>query len=89
MKTFLILLCSCLLSASGWASASPSTSLKQLYTFKFKYAGETFEYSQKSEKYETAFEAAAQACFNHYRVNQKLTEERGLDVIDVCANPRS
>jgi hypothetical protein len=89
MKTFLTLLSSLCFTSMVWATPEPASIKSQLYTFKFKLAGETFEYAQKSEKYEEAFEKAAQACFNHYRNGQKLTEERGLDVIDVCANPRS
>lgn len=73
-------------SAFAWASTTP---MEKLYTFKFKLSKETYEYSQKSTSYEEAFEKAAQSCFNHYKDGKKLTENQGLDIIDVCANPRS
>lgn len=59
------------------------------YNFKFKLQGETFEYRTPAGSYEEAFEQAAQKCFNHYKGAGKVSESRGLDIIDVCANPRS
>lgn len=59
------------------------------YKFHFKLGQEKLEISQSGPSYEVAFERAAQSCFNHFKNGQKLTEDRGLDIIDVCANPRS
>lgn len=59
------------------------------YNFKFKMADTTFEYSQKSASYEEAFGKAAKACYRHFKNGKPLTEDQGLDIIDVCANPRS
>ena len=50
---------------------------------------QTFEFSSTAPTYEEAFEKAAQACYRHFRDGKRLTEDRGLDIIDVCANPRS
>ncbi len=76
-----------LVSFSLSAVASPSPEA-QLFQFKFKMKGETFEFAQKSTSYEQAFEVAAKACYRHYKNGQRLTEDQGLDIIDVCANPR-
>ena len=74
------------LQSKAWISKEETT---KLYNFKFKLASETYEYTQKSASYEEAFGKAAQACYRHYKAGQRLTEDRGLDIIDVCANPRS
>ena len=74
------------IQSNAWISKDETT---KLYNFKFKLNDETYEYSQKSPSFEEAFGKAAQACYRHYKAGKKLTEERGLDIIDVCANPRS
>lgn len=71
--------------SEAWVSKEP---ISKMYTFKFNMHKETFEYSQKAPSYEEAFDKAAQACYRHYKAGQRLTEDRGLDIIDVCANPR-
>ena len=73
-------------SSLGWISTSAA---EKVYDFKFKLKGETFEYSQKADTYEDAFERAAQACYRHYKAGRRISEDQGLDIIDVCANPRS
>jgi len=72
--------------AKAWVSNSPKD---QLYTFKFHLKGETYEYNQAANTYEEAFTKAAKACYSHYKDGRHLTEDDGLDIIDVCANPRS
>lgn len=74
------------LSASA---ATPEDAGDRQFVFKFKLKGETYEYSQRSGSYEEAFEKAAQACFKHYKGGRRVSEDQGLDIIDVCANPRS
>lgn len=59
------------------------------YTFKFNLAGESLEIKRTALSYEEAFEQAAQQCFNHYKGAGSVSENRGLDIIDVCANPRT
>lgn len=87
MKKILVLL----LVAYGCTSfAAISKETKdQMYTFKFNFQGETLEIRRPANTYEEAFEKAASSCFAHFKKRGKLTEERGLDIIDVCANPRS
>lgn len=73
---------------SSFASFSGEDS-KQVYGFKFTMKGDKFEYTQKAASYEEAFHKAAQACFTHFKGGRRLAEEQGLDIIDVCANPRA
>jgi len=70
----------------AWVSSEPS---QKVYSFKFKMQNETFEVSQKSASYEEAFERAAKDCYRHFKGGRRLSEDRGLDIIDVCANPRA
>lgn len=73
-------------SAGAWISTSP---VNKEYTFKFQLKGQTLELKKSAVSYEDAFEAAAQQCFKFFKGEGKISEDRGLDIIDVCANPRS
>jgi hypothetical protein len=70
----------------GWIEKAPA---QKSYSFKFKLKDNKFEYSRTAASYEEAFREAAQVCFNHYKGNRHVAEDEGLDIIDVCANPRS
>lgn len=76
-------------SLSASAAIQSGTGEPKLHQFKFRMKGETFEFSQKTVSYEEAFERAAKACYQHFKDGRRLTENEGLDIIDVCANPRS
>ncbi|MFN7262686.1 MAG: hypothetical protein ACK5P6_05410 [Pseudobdellovibrionaceae bacterium] len=70
----------------AWVSTEPGA---KVYSFRFKMHGETFDYSQKAASYDQAFERAAQTCYKHFKKGKRLSESTGLDIIDVCANPRT
>lgn len=74
----------------GWKETSPS---QKEYTFKFdlqhKLSKTPLEVRKVAASYEDAFDSAAQQCFRHYKGAGRVTEDRGLDIIDICANPRS
>lgn len=71
----------------GWVSTQPAV---KEYGFKFKMTEkDSYEFVTKANTYEDAFEKAAQACFNHYKGGRTVSEDRGLAIIDVCANPRT
>lgn len=74
------------LQASAWISFDAA---EKAYSFKFKMKGEVYEYSQASTSYEEAYEKAAKACYQHFKNGKRLSEDQGLDIIDVCANPRT
>lgn len=87
MKAFLaitIFAFSC--SSFAWTSHDPAA---KEYSFKFRMAGQTLELKQSAGSYEEAYERAAQQCFKFFKGPGKVSEDRGLDIIDVCANPRS
>lgn len=87
MKTVLVITLLAF-SCSSFAWTSKEAPSKE-YLFKYSLSGEKLEVRSPAASYEEAFEKAAQKCFNHYKGSGKVSENRGLDIIDVCANPRS
>ncbi len=87
MKT-LILTAILAFSSSSFAWISQGPTHKE-YTFKYKLAGDILEIRKPAASYEDAFEQAAQQCFKYFKGHGQVSEDRGLDIIDVCANPRS
>lgn len=55
---------------------------------KLPKARSPYTYRTQASTYEEAFKKAAQACFDHFKAGERLSEEVGLSVIDACANPR-
>lgn len=88
MKNALIVSIMLLMSSQSFAWIEKAPQQKS-YDFKFKLKTETFSYSRMAASYEDAYETAAQACFKHFKGEKRLSEDEGLDIIDVCANPRS
>lgn len=79
-KQLLAVLIVCSFASLSWAKA---------YVFTYKMNGETFEYKQESDSKDEAYEKAAKSCYNHFKAGKKLSESKGLDIIDVCANPKT
>lgn len=58
------------------------------FTFKYNLNGKQLHVTNSEKTWEKAFEKAAQQCYIFYTQNKPYSQEYGLDVIDVCANPR-
>lgn len=86
MKSIITIILLVSFQAQAWKSTDPS---KKDYVFKYKMAGNSLEIKRSAPSYEDAFEGAAQECFKYYKGQGRVSEDRGLDIIDVCANPRS
>jgi hypothetical protein len=88
MKKFILFSLVAVFSSASfaWVETSPQ---KKEYSFKFKMKSGTFEYSRTAPTYDEAYEAAAQACFKHFKGSRHVSEDDGLDIIDTCANPRA
>ena len=84
MKTALLAL---ILSLSLTAVASADAQTKS-YTFKYKLNQQVFELKQIAATKDIAFKIAAKECFQKLTGGKYPGEERGLDIIDVCANPK-
>ncbi len=70
----------------AWIEKAPQ---QKSYDFKFKLKSDIYTFTRTATSYEEAYETAAQACFKHFKNGRHVNEDEGLDIIDVCANPRS
>ena len=94
MKKIILLL----LSFSSFATfaSTPTTQKVNSYNFQFKIPKskssflkqKEFSISKQATSKELAFKAAASECFKKLTNNQYPGEEKGLDIIDICANPK-
>lgn len=66
---------------------SPNVYAKE-YKFTWKTDKETIQYKTNSDSWEVAFERASTFCFNLLAKKEVLTEDKGLEIIDICVNPR-
>ncbi len=73
-------------SAFAWISTEVAT---KDYNFVYRFNKETYKVELKGPSYDEAFEKAAQNCFDHFKGGRRISEDFGIAVIDVCANPRS
>ncbi len=94
MKSFLFVLIA-LLSLSCSSFAAKDQDAAKDYIFKFdpkdkpELKNKIFEVKVSAPSYEDAFQAAADKCFKFYKGPGHVSENRGLDIIDTCANPLS
>jgi hypothetical protein len=63
-----------------------ATSSEKVYLFKFQ--GIQQPISMKATSKEAAFKLAAKECFSKLTGGKYPGEEKGLDIIDICANPK-
>lgn len=61
----------------------------QKFEFKYSFEGEKLAVSQEAGDYNKALEIAAKSCFRHFKSKTKSNKDKGIDLIDVCANPRT
>lgn len=64
------------------------SSMGKEYTFKYTLKNETHIINKKGDSYEEALEAASSECFNQFKKNKKINYDQGLEIINVCANPK-
>lgn len=69
--------------------AFPEWKSKSGYMFVYYYKGTRLEI-EKTGSSTTAFSAAAKECFKYFikKADLSKSDEEGLDIIDVCANPK-
>lgn len=61
----------------------------QTFDFKYSFEGERLSISQEAPDYNSALTEAAKSCFSHFKAKTQSNQQKGIDLIDVCANPRS
>ncbi len=68
---------------------SVSLAASKSYTFTYKpKAAESFALTTQAESREAAFKVASKACFQKLTKGEYPGEEKGLEYIDTCANPK-
>lgn len=70
----------------GFVNLSQATESKN-YDFKFSYKNEVLKINQEASSYDSAYKIAAKSCFEHFKNKKKLSNDEGLSIIDICANP--
>jgi hypothetical protein len=66
-----------------------STAQAEEFHFKYILGRDMLQYKTEAATWEEAFKRGADFCFKFFVDREKnLTEEKGLDIIDTCANPR-
>ncbi len=61
----------------------------QTFAFKYSFDGEKLAVSQEAPDYNQALEKAAKSCFHHFKSKTKSNFDKGIELIDVCANPKN
>jgi hypothetical protein len=74
---------------SGILLVGQTSLASQKFEFKFAFEGEKLAVSQEAPDYYQALERAAKSCFRHFKAKAKSNRDKGIDLIDVCANPKS
>lgn len=69
--------------------AGHNSQATQKFDFKYSFEGEKLAVSQEAPDYYQALEKAAKSCFRHFKSKTKANHDKGIDLIDVCANPKS
>lgn len=76
------------LSLSKIAHAAPAA--QKSYTFEYKTSAKSsFKIQKLALTHDEAFKLAAKECFNKLTGGKYPGEEKGLNYIDICANPKS
>lgn len=66
-----------------------STASATEYKFTYTVGRDKLEYKTDAKTWDEAFKRGADFCFNFFsKTNKPFSEEKGLDIIDSCANPR-
>lgn len=89
LRSALFTIIAAFLSSTMAKAAVTPTQESQTYVFQFKATkAKGFSISQKASSKEAAFKLAATACFRKLTADTYPGEEKGLEIIDICANPK-
>ncbi len=71
------------------APASASLTSKKSWSFQYKdLSKKPFQIKKEAFSYEEAYKSASHECFQQLTGGKYPGEEKGLDIIDICANPK-
>lgn len=68
--------------------ASPTSPKEFVFKFKSAPGATAFQINKKASTKEEAYKLAAKECFQKLTGGHYPGEEKGLEIIDICANPR-
>ncbi|MBC7419297.1 MAG: hypothetical protein H7328_01095 [Bdellovibrio sp.] len=86
MKTITLTI-ALLVSTRAWSATETTVQpAPKTYSFAFKTIKEPIRAVASSK--DEAFKLAAKVCFNQLTGGKYPGEEKGLDIIDICANPK-
>ena len=84
MKTVFILL------AMTTSASFASVNTNKTWTFSYKSSkSQTFQIKKSAMTYESAYKSAAKDCYQQMTQGKYPGEDKGLEIIDICANPKS
>ena len=69
------------------ASAAPQAVKSYTFNYKIPHA-KALSITKAAASKEEAYKQAAKECFNKLTGNKYPGEEKGLEIIDICANPK-
>lgn len=68
----------------------PASAVKKVWSFNYKdLSKKPFQIKKEATTYEEAYKSASRDCFQRLTGDKYPGEEKGLDIIDICANPKS
>ena len=73
-----------------FALNATKTQTEKSWSFQYKVSkSQSFKIHKSAAHFEDAFKAAAKDCFKQMTQGKYPGEEKGLEIIDICANPKS
>ncbi len=67
----------------------PASMSKKTWAFNYKdLSKKPFQIKKEAASYEEAYKSASRECFQQLTGGKYPGEEKGLDIIDICANPK-
>ena len=76
--------------ASSVERIKNNSSAGKIWSFKYKdLSKQSFSIKKEAKSYEEAYKSASKECFKILTDGKYPGEEKGLDIIDICANPKS
>ena len=71
------------------SAGTVSNSVKKSWAFNYKdLSKKSFSIKKEANTYEEAFKSASRECYQQLTEGRYPGEEKGLDIIDICANPK-
>lgn len=80
----LVLICSYFSTSFASLDKSPL----QEYKFSYHINKKVFIFTEKASSYEQALEKVSLSCFKKFNGDKETSVEQGMDLVDLCVNPR-